>query len=180
MDPSHLFWQGIDPVAAIEWLGPLVFHAAAKDTRINDNCKIYGVLDERFTRIPLDQNPTGLGGTTCGEQVAGGLGVGLRRRRPRPRHRILGAVPASALERVDPDMAVNIEHEDVELGPLEGLASRRGDAQGRQLRDRRRLTPSGLVEQRLGEASRDHISQAIRQGDTQTGALKYYCPNKLG
>ena len=62
MDPSHLFWQGIDPVAAIEWLGPLVFHAAAKDTRINENCKIYGVLDERFTRIPLDQNPTGLGG----------------------------------------------------------------------------------------------------------------------
>ena len=24
MDPSHLFWQGIDPVDAIEWLGPLV------------------------------------------------------------------------------------------------------------------------------------------------------------
>ena len=62
MDPSHLFWQGIDPVAAIEWLGPLVFHAAAKDTRINENCKIYGVLDERFTRIPLSENPTGLGG----------------------------------------------------------------------------------------------------------------------
>ena len=59
---SHLFWQGIDPVAAIEWLGPLVFHAATKDTRMNENWKIYGVLDERFTRIPLDQNPTGLGG----------------------------------------------------------------------------------------------------------------------
>ena len=29
MDPSHLFWQGIDPVAAI---GDLVYHAAAKDT----------------------------------------------------------------------------------------------------------------------------------------------------
>ncbi len=51
MDPSHLFWQGIDPVAAIDWLGPLVVHAAAKDTRINENCRIYGVLDERFTRI---------------------------------------------------------------------------------------------------------------------------------
>ena len=62
MDPSHLFWQGIDPVAAIEWLGPLVVHAAAKDTRINDNCRIYGVLDERFTRIPLSDNPTTLGG----------------------------------------------------------------------------------------------------------------------
>ena len=62
MDPSHLFWQGIDPVAAIEWLGPLVFHAAAKDTRINDNCKIYGVLDDAVHPNPVDQNPTGLGG----------------------------------------------------------------------------------------------------------------------
>ena len=35
MDPSHLFWQGIDPVAAVQHLGDLVFHAAAKDTRIN-------------------------------------------------------------------------------------------------------------------------------------------------
>ena len=34
MDPSHLFWQGIDPIAAVEHLGDLVFHAAAKDTRI--------------------------------------------------------------------------------------------------------------------------------------------------
>ena len=93
MDPSHLFWQGIDPVAAIEWLGPLVFHAAAKDTRINDNCKIYGVLDERFTRIPLGPEPDRTRRPACGEQVAGGLGVGLRRRRPRPRHRVLGALP---------------------------------------------------------------------------------------
>ena len=51
MDPSHLFWQGIDPVAAVDWLGELVFHAAAKDTLIHDdNCRIYGVLDERHTR----------------------------------------------------------------------------------------------------------------------------------
>jgi sugar phosphate isomerase/epimerase len=32
MDPSHLFWQGIDPVLAIERLGGLVYNAAAKDT----------------------------------------------------------------------------------------------------------------------------------------------------
>ncbi len=64
MDPSHLFWQGIDPVRgpSTGWLGPLVLHAAAKDTRVNPNCSIYGVLDDRFTRIPLEQNPTGLGG----------------------------------------------------------------------------------------------------------------------
>lgn len=120
MDPSHLFWQGIDPVAAIEWLGPLVLHAAAKDTRINDNCKIAGVLDERFTRIPLDENPTGLGGrhhvnkwpeNSAWDFVAVGRGHDVAFWR-----RFLDALRA-----VDPDMAVNIEHEDVELGRIEGL-----------------------------------------------------------
>jgi sugar phosphate isomerase/epimerase len=120
MDPSHLFWQGIDPVAAIEWLGPLVFHAAAKDTRINENCKIYGVLDERFTRIPLDQNPTGLGGKhvvnkwpedSAWDFVAVGRGHDVD----------FWSRFLRALEKVDPDIAVNIEHEDVEFGPLEGL-----------------------------------------------------------
>ena len=63
MDPSHLFWQGIDPVAAIRHLGDLVYHAAAKDTRINErNCRVYGVLDDRFARIPAGENPVGLGG----------------------------------------------------------------------------------------------------------------------
>jgi sugar phosphate isomerase/epimerase len=120
MDPSHLFWQGIDPIAAIEWLGPLVYHAAAKDTRINENCKIYGVLDERFTRIPLSENPTGLGGRhvvnkwpedSAWDFVAVGRGHDTA----------FWARFLHALERVDPDMAVNIEHEDVELGQLEGL-----------------------------------------------------------
>ena len=58
MDPSHLFWQGIDPIAAIDYLGDLVYHAAAKDTRINPACAVYGVLDDRFTRTPADDNPT--------------------------------------------------------------------------------------------------------------------------
>ena len=120
MDPSHLFWQGIDPVAAVEWLGPLVFHAAAKDTRINENCKIYGVLDERFTRIPLDQNPTGLGGKhvvnkwpedSAWDFVAVGRGHDVE----------FWSRFLQALQEVDPNMGVNIEHEDVEFGPLEGL-----------------------------------------------------------
>ena len=120
MDPSHLFWQGIDPVAAVDWLGDLVFHAAAKDTRINENCKIYGVLDDRFTRIPADQNPTGLGGKhvvnkwpedSAWDFVAVGRGHDVD----------FWSRFLAALQRVDPDMAVNIEHEDVELGQLEGL-----------------------------------------------------------
>ena len=36
-DPSHLFWQGIDPVGAIEELGrqEAIFHVHAKDTRLD-------------------------------------------------------------------------------------------------------------------------------------------------
>jgi sugar phosphate isomerase/epimerase len=120
MDPSHLFWQGIDPIAAIDYLGDLVFHAAAKDTRINPACAIYGVLDDRFTRIPSSEHPTGLGGRhtvtrwpqdSSWDFVAVGRGHDVEFW-----SRFLGA-----LRRVDTDMAVNIEHEDTELGQLEGL-----------------------------------------------------------
>jgi sugar phosphate isomerase/epimerase len=62
MDPSHLFWQGIDPVAAIDSLGELVLHAAAKDTRINDACRVNGVLDDRFRRLRPDEERVTIGG----------------------------------------------------------------------------------------------------------------------
>jgi len=52
MDPSHLFWQGIDPVMAVRHLGGLVYNAAAKDTRINEAAKLNGVLDDRFGGSP--------------------------------------------------------------------------------------------------------------------------------
>ena len=47
-DPSHMFWQGIDPTAAIRALGEAVFHVHAKDTRIYEaNSKVNGVLDTK-------------------------------------------------------------------------------------------------------------------------------------
>jgi sugar phosphate isomerase/epimerase len=49
-DPSHLFWQGIDPVAAIRVLGSegAIFHAHAKDTFVDrDNVRANGVLDTK-------------------------------------------------------------------------------------------------------------------------------------
>jgi len=121
MDPSHLFWQGIDPVAAIERLGDLVYHAAAKDTRINErNCRVFGVLDDRFRRVPADENPLGIGGRNTLNRwpadaswqfVAVGRGHGQD-----------FWVPfLQALYAIDPDMAVNIEHEDAELDQIEGL-----------------------------------------------------------
>jgi len=121
MDPSHLFWQGIDPVAAIRHLGDLVYHAAAKDTRINEqNCRVYGVLDDRFARIPADENPVGLGGkNTLTRWPAdsswdfGAVGRG--------HDQDFWAGFLTALAAVDPEMAVNIEHEDQELDQIEGL-----------------------------------------------------------
>jgi sugar phosphate isomerase/epimerase len=47
-DPSHMFWQGIDPTAAVRRLGEAVFHVHAKDTRLYDvNYKVNGVLDTK-------------------------------------------------------------------------------------------------------------------------------------
>jgi sugar phosphate isomerase/epimerase len=46
LDPSHLFWQQIDPIEVIGELGPLIWHVHAKDTRIQQrNVRLNGVLD---------------------------------------------------------------------------------------------------------------------------------------
>lgn len=50
LDPSHLFWQGIDIVAAIRKLGEAgaIYHFHAKDTKIDPiNCGVNGVLDTK-------------------------------------------------------------------------------------------------------------------------------------
>lgn len=120
MDPSHLFWQGMDPVDCVRWLGPLVFHAAAKDIRVNPLCRVYGVLDERFRRLREDEPRTGLGGDeyvnewptdSAWDFVA--LGVG--------HDAAYWAEFVRALHDVDPDMCVNIEHEDTSMGAIDGL-----------------------------------------------------------
>jgi sugar phosphate isomerase/epimerase len=47
-DPSHMFWQNIDPIAAIRVLGEAVFHVHAKDTQIySANLPKTGVLDTK-------------------------------------------------------------------------------------------------------------------------------------
>jgi sugar phosphate isomerase/epimerase len=121
MDPSHLFWQGIDPVAAVNALGDLVYNAAAKDTRINEAAKVNGVLDDRHGRVsPDDPGAISLGGrytlstwpeNSSWDFVAVGRGHDVAFW-----ERFL-----QALEKIDPNMAVNIEHEDQELDQVEGL-----------------------------------------------------------
>jgi sugar phosphate isomerase/epimerase len=45
-DPSHMFWQGIDPAVAIRELGDAIYHCHAKDCRLDArNIALNGVLD---------------------------------------------------------------------------------------------------------------------------------------
>src|SRR5690625_3376943 len=121
MDPSHLFWQGIDPTKAVESLGGLVYNAAAKDTRINPISKVNGNIDDSF-RLVKEGEPDWLtlgGDYTLGgwpvdaswDFVAVGKGNDINWWRGFLR----------ALEAIDPNMPINIEHEDHEMGQWEGL-----------------------------------------------------------
>ena len=45
-DPSHMFWQQMDPLEVVRALGPAIFHVHAKDTVINGaNTRRNGVID---------------------------------------------------------------------------------------------------------------------------------------
>ncbi len=121
LDASHLFWQQMDPVAVVRELGPLVFQAAAKDVRVNTaNAALYGVLDNSFRRLSPEESRTNLGGDEWANEwpknsawdfVALGRGHDTA----------YWTEFLRALYEVDPDMLVNIEHEDVSLGRIEGL-----------------------------------------------------------
>lgn len=121
LDASHLFWQQMDPVAVVRHLGELVFHAAAKDVRINpETAALNGVLDNSFRRLSPDEPRTNLGGDEWANEwpkpsswdfVALGKGHDVA----------YWTEFLRALHGVDPDMMVNIEHEDTELGRIEGI-----------------------------------------------------------
>jgi sugar phosphate isomerase/epimerase len=120
LDASHLFWQQMDPVAVVRDLGPLVLHAAAKDVRINPHAAVNGVLDNSFRRLSPEEPRTNLGGDEWANEwpkpsawdfVALGKGHDTA----------FWTAFLRALHEVDPDMLVNIEHEDTELGREEGV-----------------------------------------------------------
>ena len=56
-DPSHLIWQGIDPVAAIRALKGAIYHVHAKDTQIDKyNTAVNGVLDTKHYGKELERS----------------------------------------------------------------------------------------------------------------------------
>ena len=103
-DPSHMFWQGIDPIAAIRILGDCIYHVHAKDTQIYDrNLPMTGVLD---TKSYTDERNRAWIFRTCGY----GHGESWWRDF------------VSTLRMFGYDYTLSIEHEDSLLSPEEGLS----------------------------------------------------------
>ena len=102
-DPSHMFWQGIDPCAAVRALGDAVFHIHAKDTRLYDvNYKVNGVLD---TKPYSDEKHRSFIFRTVGYGHDADFWADL----------------VSTLEMVGYDDVLSIEHEDSLMSVEEGL-----------------------------------------------------------
>ena len=56
LDPSHLIWQGIDPVAAVRELKGAIYHVHAKDTKVDKyNTAKNGVLDTKHYSDELNR-----------------------------------------------------------------------------------------------------------------------------
>jgi sugar phosphate isomerase/epimerase len=105
-DPSHLFWQGIDPVVAIEQLGQAgaIFHVHAKDTHLDPALvRRKGVLETTafsdFERRAWNFRTVGDGHDAATWRA------------------IVAALRASGY-----DGALSLEHEDPLLGKDEGVA----------------------------------------------------------
>jgi len=102
-DPSHLFWQNIDPLLAVRVLADCIFHVHAKDTQIYpSNLPRTGVLD---TKPYTDEHNRAWIFRTCG------YGHGAQ----------WWSELISTLRMFGYDYVLSIEHEDSLLSPAEGL-----------------------------------------------------------
>jgi sugar phosphate isomerase/epimerase len=102
-DPSHMFWQGIDPIAAIRLLGDCIYHVHAKDTQIYDrNLPMTGVLDTK--KYTDERNRSWIFRTV-------GYGHGAE----------WWSEFISTLRMYGYDYVLSMEHEDSILSPEEGL-----------------------------------------------------------
>ena len=102
-DPSNLFWQGIDPVAAAEQMRGVIFHVHAKDTGMNENLVAReGVLDTK-------EHTPGGGRSWVFRVVGRGHGPDFWRDLIRK------------LQDTGYDGTLSIEHEDLDVKPEEGF-----------------------------------------------------------
>lgn len=102
-DPSHMFWQGIDPVAAIRAIGDGIFHVHAKDCKLDPaNITINGVLDAKSYTRELERS-------WIFRTVGYGNGAPVWK------------AMVSNLRLVGYDHVLSIEHEDSLMSGTEGL-----------------------------------------------------------
>jgi len=102
-DPSHLFWQGADPVAVIHALGEAIFHVHAKDCRLHrHNIAVNGVLDAKKYTREAERS-----------WIFRTIGYG--------NDALVWKDIVSALRMVGYDHVISIEHEDSLMSPAEGL-----------------------------------------------------------
>lgn len=102
-DPSHLFWQGMDPVAAIRALKGAIYHFHAKDTKVDPyNKAVNGVLDTGSYGNLSDRSWTF---RTVGYGHDDSVWKDI----------------ISALRSAGYDGAISIEHEDAYMSTREGL-----------------------------------------------------------
>ena len=104
LDPSHLFWQGIDPVVAVRELAGTIFHVHAKDCKVDSlNVSRNGVLDTKHYGDVLRRS-----------WIFRTVGYG---------HDLsFWCDFTSTLRKVGYDGVLSIEHEDSLMSTLEGLA----------------------------------------------------------
>ena len=104
LDPSHLFWQGMDPLVVVRALGKNgVFHVHAKDTKIDPQ--------EMALNGGLDTRPTSLVGERAWAFRTVGYGHGEAWWRDF----------VSTLRLMGYDGVLSIEHEDRLMGSREGI-----------------------------------------------------------
>jgi sugar phosphate isomerase/epimerase len=116
-DPSHLFWQNIDPIAAVRVLQDAIFHVHAKDTQMYPaNLSRTGVLDTKPYTQERDRSWIF---RTCG------YGHGAE----------FWSELISTLRMFGYDYVVSIEHEDSLLSPEEGLTKAANFLNGIVIRD---------------------------------------------
>lgn len=117
-DPSHLYWQQIDPVRAVRFLGDTIYHVHAKDTALDPvNVPIKGVLDYE----PYED-------VAHRSWVFRSVGYGHAEKEWRDL--------VSALRTVGYDHVLSIEHEDALASRQEGLRKAVEVLQGALLRER--------------------------------------------
>lgn len=102
-DPSHLIWQGMNPVAVIRELKDAIFHVHAKDTRIDAmNTGVNGVLDTQHYGDEINRS-----------WVFRSVGYG--------NDALYWKDIVSALRMIGYDYVMSIEHEDSLMSQNEGL-----------------------------------------------------------